>query len=247
MKYAVLSDIHSNYEAFDAVLKKIEELGGVDGYAFCGDLVGYGPDPEECCRRMMGLKNLIAVAGNHDMSLFREDFFTWFSDYAKQSMLYTARNISQKSQEFIKTFAKEYHGKDFCMVHGSFLDPFRDYLLSSEQFVLNLDKWKGNLCFVGHSHVPFIMSYKSNRMPQIDLFLGSDVTIKMLPGIRYMINPGSIGQPRDTNAKASFGILDTKQQTFRLIRIPYDIASVQKKIEERGLPEILSKRLGQGK
>ena len=122
-----------------------------------------------------------------------------------------------------------------------------DYLLSAEQFVLNLYKVKGQLCFVGHSHVPFIMGYKSNHMPQIDLFLGSDVTIKMLPGIRYMINPGSIGQPRDTNAKASFGILNTKEQTFRLIRLPYDIEAVQSKIESRGLPTILSTRLKQGK
>ncbi|MBR1979871.1 metallophosphoesterase family protein [Candidatus Proelusimicrobium excrementi] len=246
MKYAVLSDIHSNYEALDVVLRKVDEIG-VDGYAFCGDLIGYGPDPEECCQRLMKLKNLIAVMGNHDMSLFREDFFNWFSDYAKQSMLYTAKQLSQKSQEFIKTFAKEYHGKDFSMVHGSFLDPFRDYLLTAEQFVLNLDKWKGNLCFVGHSHVPFIMSYKSNHMPQIDLFLGSDVTLKLLPGIRYMINPGSIGQPRDTNEKASFGIFDSKEQTFRLIRLPYDIKAVQDKIESRGLPTILSTRLKQGK
>lgn len=246
MKYAVLSDIHSNYEALDVVLRKVDEIG-VDGYAFCGDLIGYGPDPEECCQRLKKLKNLIAVMGNHDMSLFREDFFNWFSDYAKQSMLYTAKQLSQKSQEFIKTFAKEYHGKDFSMVHGSFLDPFRDYLLTAEQFVLNLDKWKGNLCFVGHSHVPFIMSYKSNHMPQIDLFLGSDVTLKLLPGIRYMINPGSIGQPRDTNEKASFGIFDSKEQTFRLIRLPYDIKAVQDKIESRGLPTILSTRLKQGK
>lgn len=126
MKYAVLSDIHSNYEALDVVLKKVDEIG-VDGYAFCGDLIGYGPDPEECCQRMMKLKNFVGVMGNHDMSLFREDFFNWFSDYAKESMLYTAKQLSKKSQDFIKSFGREYHGKDFCMVHGSFLDPFRDY------------------------------------------------------------------------------------------------------------------------
>ncbi len=245
MKYAIISDIHSNYEALQVCLKKIEQIG-VDAFAFCGDLIGYGPDPELCTQTVKKLPNLIPIMGNHDMSLFREDFFNWFSDYAKQSILYTKQHLSEDSLNFIKTFLAEYHGKDFAMVHGSFFDPFRDYILSGEQFVLNLDKWKGHLCFVGHSHVPFIMSYKSNHMPQIDLFLGSDVTIKMLPGLRYMINPGSIGQPRDTNSMASFGILDSKENTFRLIRLPYDIEAVQAKLAKTGLPDILSARLKTG-
>ncbi len=245
MKYAVISDIHSNYEALSVCLKKIEEIG-VDGYAFCGDLIGYGPQPLECTQKLMGLKNFIGVLGNHDMSLFRRDFFTWFSDYAKQSIEYTIKHITPEAKDFIASLGTTYHGKDFSIVHGSFIDPFRDYLLSVEQFILNLDKWKGSLCFVGHSHVPFIISYKTNHMPQIDVFLGSDVTIKMLPNVRYMINPGSIGQPRDSNNMASFGILDTEQNTFRLIRLPYDIQSVQKKIEAAGLPRLLSTRLTKG-
>lgn len=245
MKYAVFSDIHANYEALSVCLKRLEEIG-VDAYAFCGDLVGYGPEPEKCTQAVKKLKNFIPVMGNHDMSLFRDDFFNWFSDYAKESILYTQKQISQDSRNFIETFPAEYHGLDFSMVHGSFLDPFRDYLLSAEQFILNLDRWKGRVCFVGHSHVPFIMSYKTNHMPQIDVFLGSDVTIKMLPGLRYMINPGSLGQPRDTNSMASFGVYDSVANTFRLIRVPYDIESVQKKIEKTGLPHILSSRLKKG-
>jgi len=245
MKYAVLSDIHSNYEALKVCLKKFDEIG-VDAYAFCGDLVGYGPDPEECTQAVKKLKNLIPVMGNHDMSLFREDFFNWFSDYAKESIIYTQKKLSEDSKKFIYTFPSQYHGKDFSMVHGSFLDPFRDYLLSAEQFVLNLDKWQGSVCFVGHSHVPFIMSYKSNHMPQIDVFLGSDVTIKMLPGLRYMINPGSLGQPRDTNIMASVGVFDSEEHTFRLMRLPYDIDAVQKKMKENNLPSILSSRLKNG-
>ncbi|MDR0953158.1 MAG: metallophosphatase family protein [Elusimicrobiota bacterium] len=245
MKYAVFSDIHSNYEALKVCLKKIEEIS-VDAYAFCGDLIGYGPSPEECAQAVMKLKNFIPVMGNHDMSLFRSDFFNWFSDYARQSIIYTQKHLSQKSKDFISSFAESYQGKDFAMVHGSFFDPYRDYLLTAEQFILNLDKWQGNLCFVGHSHVPFIMSYKSNHMPQVDVFLGSDVTIKMLPGMRYIINPGSLGQPRDTNSMASFGIFDSAQQTFRLIRLPYDIKTVQKQMQKAALPGILSTRLSHG-
>jgi predicted phosphodiesterase len=245
MKYAVLSDIHSNYEALEAALKRLAPLN-IDAYAFCGDLVGYGPDPEICAQTVKKLKNFIPVMGNHDMCLFNNDFFKWFSDYAKESIKFTAAHLSENSKKFIHSFPDQYHGKDFAMVHGSFFDNFRDYLLSAEQFILNLDKWAGSVCFVGHSHVPFIMSYKSDHMPQIDVFLGNDVTIKMMPGLRYMINPGSIGQQRDANHMASFGVYDSEKRTFRLLRAPYDIEAVQKKMRAAKLPDILSNRLTKG-
>jgi len=245
MKYAVLSDIHSNYEALTAVLDKLSHLN-VDAYVFCGDLIGYGPDPELCARAAKRLKNFIPVMGNHDKSLFEESFFKWFSDYAKESIRYAKKQLNEDSKKFIQTFPDQFHGKEFAMVHGSFFDPFRDYLLSAEQFVLNLDKWAGPVCFVGHSHVPFIMSAKGGQMPHIDVFLGNDVTIKMLPGVRYVINPGSVGQPRDANQMASFGVYDSERKTFRLLRVPYDVETTQKKIKAAKLPDILSNRLIKG-
>ena len=245
MKYAVLSDIHSNYEALTAALEKLSHFN-IDAYAFCGDLIGYGPDPELCAQAVRRLKNLIPVMGNHDMSLFEDDFFKWFSGYAKDSIRYAKAQLTETSKKFIQTFEDQYHGKDFCMVHGSFFNPYRDYLLSAEQFVLNLDKWAGQVCFVGHSHVPFIMSGKNDQMPKIDIFLGDDVTIKMLPGTRYIINPGSVGQPRDANKMASFGVYDSARKTFRLLRVPYDIETTQKKMHAARMPDILSNRLIKG-
>lgn len=245
MKYAVFSDIHSNYEALQVCLKKMHELK-VDGYAFCGDLIGYGPNPEECTRALMPLKNFIGVMGNHDICLFEKSFSRWFSEYANVAMSFTVKNLSAKSKKFIFQFLTTYNGEHFSMVHGSFTDPYRDYLLTPEQFILNLPKWQGNVCFVGHSHVPFIMSYREGHIPQVDVFYGRDVTIKLMPGVRYMINPGSIGQPRDANNMASFGIFDTVKNTFRLLRLPYDIKAVQTKIEAEKLPQILSDRLPKG-
>ncbi|MDR0646686.1 MAG: metallophosphatase family protein [Elusimicrobiota bacterium] len=245
MKYAVMADIHSNYEALSAALKKLRELN-VDAYIFCGDLVGYGPDPELCARALGKLKNLIAVMGNHDKSLFEHSFFYWFSDFAIDSIKFANKNLSDKSLKFIKSFAEQYHGKDFALVHGSFLNPFRDYLLSSEQFLLNLDKWSGQVCFVGHSHIPFIMSRKDNLSPRINVFTGSDVTIKMTTGTRYIINPGSIGQPRDANNMASFGVFDERQRTFRLLRVPYDMETTQRKMAKKGLSDVLLNRLKAG-
>ena len=91
------------------------------------------------------------------------------------------------------------------------------------------------------------MGYKENQNPKIEVFIGKDVTVKMLPNVRYMINPGSIGQPRDLNARASFGLIDTKKNTFRLVRVEYNVAAVQRRMKHCGLPEFLYNRLGQGK
>lgn len=246
MIYAVLSDIHSNYEALTAVLKKAEELGA-EAYVFCGDLVGYGPDPERCTQLVMNTKHFLGIMGNHDYALFHKDANSWFSDYAKISLSYTLKNLSKSSLEYIETLPISFQGIHFAAVHGSFLDPFRDYIVTAEQFLVNLPHWKGPVCFVGHSHIPFIMSYKEGYKPRIEVFMGKDVTIEMMPNVRYMINPGSIGQPRDLNARASFGLIDTKKNTFRLVRVDYNIAAVQKRMKNCGLPEFLYNRLGQGK
>ena len=245
MKYAVLSDIHANYEALMAVLKKAEELGAI-AYVFCGDLVGYGPDPERCTQAVKKIKNFLAVMGNHDYALSHQEAHFWFSDYAKISLYYTLKNLSESSLRYINTFHRSFQGIHFAAVHGSFVDPLRDYLLTSEQFVQNLPLWKGNLCFVGHSHIPFIMQTSPDMKPKIDVFLGKDVTIKLEPNVRYMINPGSIGQPRDANCLASFGLVDTKANTFRLVRVEYDIAIVQRRMRHCGLPELLYSRLQKG-
>ena len=243
MRYAVLSDIHANYEALVAVLKKAEELG-VEAYVFCGDLVGYGPDPERCTQLVMKTKHFFAVMGNHDYALFHKDALSWFSDYAKISLRYTLKNISNASLEYIRQFHESFQGMHFAAVHGSFFNPFRDYLLTIDQFIYNLPLWKGPLCFIGHSHIPFVMSF--DKKPKISVFVGKDVTIKMLPNVRYMINPGSIGQPRDSNNLASFGIVDTKENTFNLVRVEYDIAAVQRRMRHCGLPELLYSRLKKG-
>ena len=184
--------------------------------------------------------------GNHDYALFNKDAHSWFSDYAKISLRYTLKNTSVSSLEYIRTFHRTFQGKHFAAVHGSFIDPFRDYLLSLDQFVKNLPLWKGNICFVGHSHIPFIMSYTPGQNPKINLLPGQDVSFKMLPNTRYMINPGSIGQPRDANCLSSFGLMDTKAKTFRLVRVEYNIAAVQRRMRHCGLPELLYKRLNKG-
>ena len=246
MIYAVLSDIHANYEALSAVLKKAEELGA-EAYVFCGDLVGYGPDPERCTRLIKKVNNFVGIMGNHEYALFHQNVDSWFSDYAKISLNYTLKYLSKYYLEFLKTLPISFQGIHFATIHGSFIDPFRDYLLTSEQFLINLPYWKGPVCFVGHSHIPFLMSYKEGHNPRIDVFMGKDVSIKMLPGVRYMINPGSIGQPRDLNARASFGLIDTKKNIFRLIRVEYNIKVVQKRMKNCGLPEFLYNRLGEGK
>jgi predicted phosphodiesterase len=240
MKYAVMADIHANYEALCAALEKLSGLS-VDAYIFCGDLIGYGPDPELCAQALGKLKNLVAVMGNHDMTLFQYDLFNCFSDCAKNSLKSTNGQLSDKSKKFISEFSLQHHGEDFAAVHGSFLNPFRDYLLTAEQFIVNLDKWRGQICFVGHSHIPFIMSREEASAPKINIFTGADVTVKLAPGTRYIVNPGSIGQPRDANNMTSFGIFDTQRETFRLLRVPYDIETTRNKMSTAKLPMLSGK------
>ena len=184
--------------------------------------------------------------GNHDYALFNQEAHSWFSDYAKISLRYTIKNISDDSLDYIRTFHRTFQGNHFSAVHGSFVDPFRDYMLSLNQFVKNLPLWKGNICFIGHSHIPFIMSYTMGEKPKIEVLSGKDVSFKITPNTRYMINPGSIGQPRDANCLSSFGLMDTKTNIFRLIRVEYDIATVQRRMRHCGLPELLYKRLNKG-
>ncbi len=245
MKYAIFSDIHGNYEALKVVLAKMKSMK-VDRYFFCGDLVGYGAESEKCAQALMKLDNFKGIMGNHDLSLLDSNMFSWFSSAAISSIMYAKKHFSPKSLEFVSNFKTIHISKTFWAVHGSFTDPFREYLLSPEQFEVNRDKWSGNLCFLGHTHMPLMIVSKPSKFPEVHMIEGDDTTIKLNKTARYMINPGSVGQPRDHNSKASFGIYDSIKNTFRLIRVKYPVASTQEKILKSGLPRILADRLSEG-
>lgn len=244
MRYGVFSDVHGNLEALKACLERLK-TENVDGYIFCGDLIGYGPDPEACVQAVLRLKNCICVMGNHDAVFLDPSLEAYFNNEALRALDYSKKQLTEKSIRAISHMATMYQGMDFAVVHGAPVDPIKEYFSSCLQFRMNYDLWRGTVCFVGHTHLPF---YIEGDTKECGIYVNKkeDMTLKMRPGFRYIINPGSVGKPRDNDTRASFGVWDVQQQTFRFLRQTYDISKTQKKMVSAQLPSFLIDSLSLG-
>ncbi|MFA6584294.1 MAG: metallophosphoesterase family protein [Elusimicrobiaceae bacterium] len=244
MKYGIFSDVHSNYHALKAVLKFFKERK-VQGYICCGDLVGYGPDPDKCVEEISALSFLDCVMGNHDMAALGKLPIEWFNPYARQSIEFVKDVLSDGAMEFLKSSPHIVCREGFTVVHGSPRNPLEEYMLTAEQFLENEPHWQTPVCFVGHSHVPLVIRRMGEGRPEIAA-LADGEKINIRDGARYIINPGAVGQPRDRDVRASCGILDTGTQVFELCRIEYDIAKTQARMRELGLAQMLIERIANG-
>ena len=250
MIYGVISDVHSNFEALSAVLSHLEDFE-VGGWICCGDIVGYGPDPNACLDRIRALKNLSIICGNHDLAVIERLDLEWFNQYARAAVMWTRTKLSDENRAYLEGLTARLETPDFTLAHGTPRNPVEEYLLSPLQFRDNVplvNKWP---LFVGHSHMPLLFRYAEGDSEKIDSrFL--DDTEETLPRIYggvmapAALNPGSVGQPRDQDNRASCGLYDSTKGTFRVFRVPYDIAGVQAKIRAAGLPEYLALRLAFG-
>jgi len=244
MRYGVFSDAHANLEALLAVLESFGKED-VQGYIFCGDAVGYGPQPDECVEIIKKLPNITAVAGNHDIALKETAFLELFTPDSVPPVLLAAKELSAGNMDFINSLAPSRGGGNFCVVHGTFLDPAKEYWITKRQYKANYDLWKGPVCFVGHTHIPFVMSSKDNKIVDQNLFSeGEEITLDAAS--RYVINPGSTGQPRDGDNRACAGVYDEEKNTFKIIRAEYDIEKVRRKMAAKGFSDRLSQRLSLG-
>lgn len=244
MIYGVFSDVHSNYEALKVVLYYFRSHR-VSSYICCGDLVGYGPQPNECIDAVAGLPDLRCVSGNHDLGVVGELPLKWFNSAARCVIESTAKEISAKSREYLDKLPKMVEEGNFTLVHGSPKSPAEEYLLTGEQFLENTDRWRVSPCFIGHSHIGIAFTQKGVRFPVIR-FLEPEQKLVFEPETRYMINPGAVGQPRDRNPKASCGIYDSKRGSFELARLDYPVLKTQELMREKGLPQMLIDRLSFG-
>lgn len=241
MRWAVISDIHSNYEALTAVLAALDKER-IDRYLCPGDIVGYGAEPDRCIAEVRKL-NPVITAGNHDwagVGLFPE---TAFTPNAKKSVAWTRDNLNKESRQFLKNLAVVCREGEITLVHGSLRRPEEfEYVsnLSSARQEFSLLQTK--VCFIGHSHVPLIFMEKDERY---SLILQCAVSLE--DGGRYIVNAGSAGQPRDGNPQAAYVIYDSDKASIEIKRVPYDVACAQEKIIRAGLPEILARRLAAGK
>lgn len=236
-----MADIHSNLEA----LNKVLENKNVEGYIIAGDILGYGPNPNEVTEVILSLKNLILVAGNHDHAAIGLKELEWFNEYAKEAIKWQMDVIEPEYRKFYSTLKTSYRNNLFEVYHGSPQMPVDEYMLEEEQFLNNLNYIKTNIVFIGHSHIPFYAEI--DRFHNIKLrYLNDKEVIQIEPSKKYFINPGSVGQPRDNDPRASYGVFDTEKMEFELNRVEYDVETVYKKIKQSKLPDFLGTRLFMG-
>jgi len=236
--YAIISDVHSNLEALHAVLKEIDKENITD-ILFLGDAVGYGSDPNICTELLRSVSKVF-IAGNHDRGSVGISDITSFNPYAMIAIDWTKNVLTEENMEFLKTVSLTYEGKNIFLVHSSPKDPERwRYLESKESAVINFPYFQQTFCFVGHSHIPFIAEQSYNGKT-VMYYKSAEVK----EGCRYIINTGSVGQPRDGNPNACYVIF--QNNLIEIKRVPYDILLTQKKMSAAGLPNYLINRLAKG-
>jgi diadenosine tetraphosphatase ApaH/serine/threonine PP2A family protein phosphatase len=243
MRCLVLSDIHSNLEAFQAVL---EDAGPVD-VAWClGDVVGYGPDPNDCVRLLRSLPHL-CIAGNHDWATSGKLDLRDFNPDARDANLWNRQQLDHENLAYLDALPETLAAGQFTLTHGSPRYPVWEYIIYASTAQINFKHFDTPFCFVGHTHTP--MSFRWNDQgdgPSCEIVspvLNSQVELGQ---DRWIINPGSVGQPRDGDPQASYLLLDTEALVFEHRRVKYDVERTQAKMMEHDLPLRLVLRLGYG-
>lgn len=240
MRYGIISDIHSNLEALEAVREDALKEG-VDLFFSSGDIVGYGANPNECLDIIKAL-NVSIAAGNHDWAAGAKFDAQYFNPLALEAIVWTKQVLSKENLAFLSDLELVFKNQDFILVHGS-LDQPADfiYLGKGSQAKETFSLMDRNVCFIGHTHIPRIFIQQKEKI----VFSGP-LNIELQKGCKYIVNAGSVGQPRDRNPLASYCIFDSVRQTVEIKRVPYDILRAQKKIRAAGLPEYLAERLEYG-
>ena len=215
------------------------------GFICCGDMTGYGPQPSECVRAVMGLENLSIVIGNHDAAVTGRMDMKWFNANAIAAILYARNKLSGAELSWLAGLPETVKKPDFTLVHGSPRKPLTEYVLSESQFTENLPYWETSPCFIGHSHMPVYFRQTENYPPETD-FLRPMSRMLLGGGLRCILNPGSVGQPRDGNPRASLGLYDSQKKSFELFRVDYNVAKTQELMKKPGLPQVLIDRLAFG-
>lgn len=244
MKVGVFSDVHANWEALEACLKRLKKEGA-QAYICCGDLIGYGPDPEKCVQKIKKLPLLACVLGNHDAVFVQPELESFFNYGAKIALDQNKRELSEISVRYLSSLPAAVQKNDFTVVHGTPADPVKEYFSSCAQFRDNYKLWEGHICFVGHTHLPFYMK-GSDKKCAVYINKNDDVTVRLAADTRYVINPGAVGKPRDHNPAASFGLWDTDENTFRFLREPYDVSVTLEKMSLLNFPTFLIDSLAVG-
>ena len=234
MKIEIISDIHSNLEAFKSAIKFYEK-NKIDKLIICGDIIGYGPDPVECINLAENNSDII-LKGNHEEGIIKNDF-SRFKKYAKISLEWTINEIKEKI-EIIKRWKEKIEIDDLLFVHASITDPYYKYLFKTVDAEEEFEKLEKKVCFIGHTHIPVVFK-KNTETEKIEKILpdfSGRIELDIEENFKYIINVGSVGFPRDGFPFLCVSIYDTERKNFKLYRIEYEIEITLRKILEKGLP-----------
>jgi diadenosine tetraphosphatase ApaH/serine/threonine PP2A family protein phosphatase len=242
MRYAILTDIHSNLDAFQAVIADLQEQGGFDIIWCLGDIVGYGPEPRECVRLMREYEHL-CVAGNHDWACIGKISNLEFNSAAAAACEWTESELAADDIAYLAGLPETIIAGDFTLVHGSPRNPLREYLITDWDAEENLTCFDTRYCLIGHTHVPLIFE-KDDSMVFSRLLEGTKIK---LGENRLFINPGGVGQPRDNDPRAAYALYDSDSGVIEHFRVNYDIEATQQKMYRAGLPQSLITRLSFGR
>lgn len=240
MRVAVLSDIHSNVHALDAVLAAI---GAIDQLWVLGDIVGYGPHPDAVVERLRA-EAAVAVQGNHDAAVLGLIATGTFNDLARAAVDWTAGDMTASTREWLAAQPQKRIEGDFTLAHGSPRDPLWEYLISVSVARLNMAAFATPYCLVGHTHYPLAFRDDRGRLEVLEATDGDRLT---LDERRCILNPGSVGQPRDGDPRACAMLLDTQARDVEWRRIDYPIELTQRAMRALPLPRELADRLSVGR
>jgi len=262
MKIAILADIHSNLKALEAVLEDVEKQGGASGYWCLGDIVDYGPLPHECLETIRRL-NSLGVSGNHDLAVAGSVSTANFAQGIDVVTNWTRTRLSREELDYLKNLPLTVTTGRFTLAHGSPRDPVWEYLTNEEAARRSLDFFTTPCCLVGHTHVPIyfqfalkdpsgaaeeILSHPHARARWAQL-VPHDRRLECLIRLNddaFLINPGSVGQPRDNDPRAAYALYDEDDCTLELRRVEYDIQATRRTMQQFGLPAWFNERLQDG-
>ena len=241
MRAAVVSDIHSNLHALEAVLAAIE-AEAPDELWCLGDLVGYGPRPNECCAAIAERAD-VCLAGNHDLVVLGTLDMTDFAGEAAAAALWTRGVLDEQARAFLAPLEPQARRTDAALYHGSGRDPVWEYVLSDDAAWWTFQATSEPLVLVGHSHVPLRISFDGESLEGGVADDGAEIDLSQK---RWLLNPGSVGQPRQGDPRAAYLLLDLDARRASFRRVEYDVQRTQSEMREAGLPEMLAARLELG-
>jgi predicted phosphodiesterase len=241
MRVLVISDIHANITALESV---IADAGNIDAVWCLGDLVGYGPDPNECIQRVQELPNLVCILGNHDAASLKQIDVGTFNPEARHAINWTQNMLTDASIDFLNHLPERVNLDHVTLVHGSPRQPVWEYLLDTQNATRSFEFFESAYCFVGHTHLPILYHLSENHHLARLLIPEPDTRFGLTP--RAILNPGSVGQPRDHDPRAAYAIYDSQEPSWEYRRVAYEVGSVQERMKSAGLPDRHIQRLAAG-